>query len=139
MEVPDSASRDAKCGHDILEKIHISEKLNRSWFVLLRRVAAQQMPIAILSHPFGASQMTVERMSRAIRLPIWINMQHDPRHVAPVSTLGVSVKQPQVSHQMFLIVTRQCRGGWRHVSNIGIEREFLHWHPVLENVAESKP
>jgi hypothetical protein len=75
-----------KCGHDILEKIHISEKLNRSWFVLLRGVAAQQMPIAILSHPFGASQMTVERMSRAIRLPIWINMQHDPRDLAPVST-----------------------------------------------------
>jgi hypothetical protein len=128
-----------KCGHDILEKIHISEKLNGSCFVLLRGVAAQQMPIAILSHPFGASQMTVERMSRAIRLPIWINMQHDPRDLAPVSTLGVSVKQPQVSHQMFLIVTRQCRGGWRYVSNIGIERGFLHWHPVRENEAESKP
>jgi hypothetical protein len=122
-----------KCGHDILEKIHISE-LNRSWFVLLIGVAAQQMPIAMLSHPFGASQMTVERESRAIRLPIWINTQHDPRDLAPVGTLGVSVKQPQVSHQMFLIVTRQCRGGWRYVSNIGIERGLLHWHPGARRV-----
>src|SRR5260370_33326142 len=98
-----------KFGKDILEKIHISE-LNRSWFVLLIGVAAQQLPIAMLSHPFGASQMIVERVSRAIRLPIWLNTQHDPRDLAPVATLGVSVKQPQVRQQTFLIVTRQCRG-----------------------------
>ena len=75
--------------------------------------------------------MTVERMSRAIRLPIWIDMQHDPRDLAPIGTLGVSVEQSQVSHQMFLVVARECRGGWRQVSSIGIERGLLNWHLVL--------
>ena len=61
-------------------------------------------------------------------------MQHDPRDLAPVGTLCVGIQQPQVGHQMFLIVCRQRRGGWRHVSNIGIERGLLHWLLVLRRV-----
>ena len=50
-------------------------------------------------------------------------MQNDPRNLAPVGALSVGVEQPQVSHQMFLIVARQRRGGRRrHVTNVGIER-----------------
>jgi hypothetical protein len=59
-------------------------------------------------------------MSRAIWLAIRINMQNDARNLAPVGALGVGIEQPKICHQMFLIVARQHRGGWRHVSNIGI-------------------
>jgi len=54
--------------------------------------------------------MTVKCMSRAIRFAVGINMQNDPRNLAPVGALGISVEQPQIGHQMFLIVCRQCRG-----------------------------
>jgi hypothetical protein len=118
-----------KSDHDISEKIDVLRKLNRSLIILLRGAATQQMSIAMFSHPFGAGQMTVERMSRAIWLPIRINMQHNPRYLAPIRALGVGVEEPQISHNMFLVVARQRRGGGRHVSNIGVERGLLNWHP----------
>ena len=62
------------------------------------------MAITVLSHPFGAGQMTVECMSCAIGLAIGINMQHDPRNLPPVGTFGVGIEQPQIGHQMVLIV-----------------------------------
>jgi hypothetical protein len=78
--------------------------------------------------------MTVECMPRPIWLAIRINMQNDPRNLAPVGAFSVGIKQPQVSHQMFLIVRRQRRGGWRRVSNIGIERGLLYRHPGAQRV-----
>jgi hypothetical protein len=70
--------------------------------------------------------MALERPPRAICLAFRINMQYEPRNLAPVDALSVCIEQPQVSHQMFLIVTRQHRGGRRHITDVGIERGPLH-------------
>jgi hypothetical protein len=35
---------------------------------------------------------------------------------------------------MLLIVIRQCRSGWRHVGDIGVERGFLNRHPGARRV-----
>src|SRR6516164_7144440 len=78
--------------------------------------------------------MAVECMSRAIRLAVGINVQNDPRDLVPVCALCVGIEQPQVSHQMFLIVTRQGRNRWRHVGNVGVERGFLNRHPGTRRV-----
>ena len=50
--------------------------------------------------------MTVKCMSRAIRFVVRVNVQHDSRDLTPVGALSISIEQAQVSHQMFLIVTR---------------------------------
>ena len=121
-------------GHENWREHLLYEDTGSKWFFLSRVACTQQMPIAVLSHPFGSGQMTVERMSRTIWLSIRINMQHDPRDLSPVGTLGVGIEQPQIGHQMFHVVVRQCGGEWHHVGHIGIKRGFLNRHPGARRV-----
>jgi hypothetical protein len=73
------------------------------------------MTIAMVSHPFGPRQMAIKRMPCAFRFTTGVDMQDDPSDLTPIDTFGVSVEQPQVGHQMLLIiVARQrliCRRG----------------------------
>ena len=50
--------------------------------------------------------MTLERMSRAIWVPMRIDMQHKLRDLAPVSSIGIRIEQAQISYQMLLVVAR---------------------------------
>jgi hypothetical protein len=94
------------------------------------------MAIAGPGHPFGTGQMRVEGLSGAIRLRI--HAQHNPRNLARVGTSSVGIKQPEVGHQMVLIMDRQPRLRRRRISNIGTDRGLLDprqltsWGPLRE-------
>ena len=74
----------------------------------------------MLCHPFCAGQMRVERASRAIRLMLRIDMQHQFRHFAPVCSLRVGIKHSQISYDVLLVVHRENGVRRRNVGNVGI-------------------
>ena len=78
--------------------------------------------------------MTVKCMSRAIGFVVGVNMQNNPRDLAPVGSFGIGIEQPQIGHQMFPVIVRQCGDGWRHVGHIRIKRGFLNRHPGARRV-----
>src|SRR5450631_4052758 len=97
------------------------------------------MSIAMLSHPFGASQVAIESMSCTIRFTIRVNVQHYPGNLSPVGSGSVGVEQTKVRNDVLLIVHRQRRVGRRRIVDIGIERRLLHWHPAqLRNGSSNK-
>ncbi len=63
--------------------------------------------------------MALERMSRLVRFPIRIDMQHDARDLAPVDALGFSIEQPQIGHQMFLIIRSKRQACWSQLATSG--------------------
>jgi len=69
--------------------------------------------------------MTIECAPRAFRFVIWVNVQNNPRNFPPIGAFRVSVKQPQVCHQMFVVISRQCGRGWRQVGDIWIKWRFV--------------
>ena len=59
-------------------------------------------------------QMALERPPRPIRLAVRIDVQHDPRHLAPVGTFRVRIiKQAHVGDGVLLVVGGE-RGIGRH-------------------------
>src|SRR5450631_2945938 len=97
------------------------------------------MSIAMLGHPFGAGQVTIEGTSCTIMFTIRVNVQHDPGNLAPVGSGRVGVEQTKVRNNVLLIVHRQRRVGRRRIVDIGIERRLLHWHPAqLRNGSSNK-
>ena len=48
--------------------------------------------------------MAIERISCTSRFEFRINMEHKPRHLAPIGALRVSIKQPQIGDDVLLIV-----------------------------------
>jgi hypothetical protein len=61
----------------------------------VRRVASQEMPVAMPDHPFCAGEMTFESPLGTDRLADRINLQNDPRYLTPISTFGIRVEQAQ--------------------------------------------
>jgi hypothetical protein len=49
------------------------------------------MAITDARHPFGPSQMTLMSPLRPDRLGLWIDMQNNPRHLAPIGAFGIDV------------------------------------------------
>jgi hypothetical protein len=84
----------------------------------------------MLSHPFGAGQVTIESMSCAIRFTIRVNVQHDPGNLSPVGPDRVGVEQTKIRDNVLLIIHRQRRVGRRCIVDIWIEGRSLHWHPT---------
>jgi hypothetical protein len=83
-------------------------------------------------YPFSASQMTIERPSRPIRMVIWINVQYDPRDLAPVCTFGISIEHPHIGDSVLLIVVGECWTRRRVIGDIGVERPHgMHLMCVL--------
>ena len=70
--------------------------------------------------------MGIKRGFSAITLSYRINMQHKPRHFAPVCTLCIRIEQAQVRYNVLLVV--HCEGGIRrrNIGNVGIWRWFFH-------------
>jgi hypothetical protein len=59
---------------------------------LAHHPTAQQMPVSDLCHPFGACQVSLERTPRAIRLPLGLDVQDNPRDLTPVGPFGVGIE-----------------------------------------------
>ena len=77
--------------------------------------------------------MAVERSSRAIRLKLWIDVQHDLRHFTPVGSLLIRIEHAQISDDVLFVVDREhgiCRS---KIGNVWISRGFFH-RSVIERM-----
>lgn len=54
----------------------------------VRRPAAKQMPVAVLGHPAGASEVCFPGAPGAFGLAVWIEVQHDPCDLGPVGAVN---------------------------------------------------
>jgi hypothetical protein len=63
--------------------------------------------------------MTVERAPRPIRLPLGVNVQHDPRDLVPVRAVRIGIKDAQIGDQMLFVVPRERWIGGRQIGDIG--------------------
>lgn len=77
--------------------------------------------------------MAIERTSCAIMLDLWIDVQHDLRHLAPVRPLLIRIEHTQIRDDMLLVVDRKHGIRRRDVGNVWISRRFLH-NRVIEGV-----
>ena len=84
------------------------------------------MSVPLLGHPFGAGEVTVERLPGAARFTLWIDVQHDLRHFLSVRAGGVRVQQSQIGDYVFLMIHGQHRTHRRGVGDIEIDRRLFH-------------
>jgi|GEM_PF-3614236 hypothetical protein len=84
------------------------------------------MAITMLRHPLCAGQVTIERTSSAVVLELWIDVENDLRHLAPVGSLRVCIEHAQISNDMLFVVDREHRIRWRKVGNVRICRWLFH-------------
>lgn len=84
------------------------------------------MTISMLCHPFRAGQMGIERGFSAIVVSYRINVQHNPRHFAPICTLYIRIEQAQVRYNVLLVVHREDGIRRCNIGNVGIWGWFFH-------------
>lgn len=80
----------------------------------------------MLRHPFCAGQVAVERSSRAIRLKLWIDVQHDLRHFTPVGSLLIRIEHAQISNDVLFVVDREHGIRWCGIRNVWISWGLFH-------------
>src|SRR5215217_6225134 len=68
--------------------------------------AAQQMAIAMIRHPSGASQMAIEGAACALRVAFGIDVKNDSCNFPPVRLVSLSIQQPEIGDDMLLVVGR---------------------------------
>jgi hypothetical protein len=83
------------------------------------------MSISLLRHPFRAGQMAIERSSCTSGFTFRINMEHKPRHRAPIGHLRIGIKQAAEGDDVFLVVCGQGRIGRRHIGDVGSSGGFF--------------
>lgn len=89
-------------------------------------IATQQVPIAMLGHPFGARQVAFPSSARARRFCRGIDVQHRPRYLAPISAFGLGIKEPHIGDEMFLVVGGQGLGARSKIGHRWIKRRLGH-------------
>jgi hypothetical protein len=102
-----------------------------------RGAAPKQMPVSDLRHPFGPREVTVEGTARLIGLAVWVNVQDDPRDIAPVGVFRIGIEQTQVRDDMLLVVGSDRWIGWGQISDVRIERRLLHGRSCDESTTRS--
>ena len=65
--------------------------------------------------------MALEGPPRSIRFALRIDVQHDLRDLAPVSTFGIRVEQAHIGHSVLSIIRGERGFGRREIGNIRIE------------------
>jgi hypothetical protein len=80
----------------------------------------------VLGHPFGTCQMALIGPSCTTSIMIGINVENDLRNIAPVGTICISGKHPDVGHGVLFVVDGQPRHVWSGVGAIRIEQPVLH-------------
>ncbi|KRQ98411.1 hypothetical protein CP49_10820 [Bradyrhizobium valentinum] len=84
--------------------------------------ATQQMAIAMICHPSGASQMALEGAARALRVAFGIDVKNDSCNFPPVRVVSISIQQPEIRDDVLLVIGRQHGIIRCQVRNIGIKR-----------------
>src|SRR5262249_6452892 len=81
------------------------------------------------SHPFGSGEMAFVCLPGAFGLLLRIDMEHNARHLAPIRTFLVCIKEAQIGDAVLMVVGRQRRSRRCAVGYIGIERPISHFRP----------
>ena len=84
------------------------------------------MAISVLRHPFCTGQVAIECASCAIMLELWIDVQHDLRHLAPVRPLLIRIEHTQISNDVLFVVDREHGIRRCKIGNVWISRWFFH-------------
>src|SRR5262249_62039789 len=87
-----------------------------------RGPAPQKMLIAVLGHPFRACQMALPGTARARRLARGIDVQDETGRLGPVRSVGLGIKEPEISDKVLLVVGGQSLGVWGSIGHRRIER-----------------
>jgi hypothetical protein len=80
----------------------------------------------MLRHPFRAGQMCIERTLCAIMLKLWVDVEHQLRHLAPVCSLCFRIEHSQISYNVLLVVYREDGIRRCNIGDVGISGWFLH-------------
>ena len=94
--------------------------------ILIRCTATQEMSVAGFSHPPRASEMALPGPFCPVRLPLGIDVKHDTGDFAPIRPFGFRIEQPQIGHEVLLIIPCQNGIAWSAVRNRWIERRRFH-------------
>jgi len=80
----------------------------------------------VFCNPFGACQMALIGPPCAPSVMIRIDVEDDPRNIAPVDTVCIGGKHPSVAYGVLFVVRCQRRYIWGGVGTIRIEQRALH-------------
>ena len=83
------------------------------------------MAITLLGHPSGAREVAFERSPRAVGVAVRVNMQDDPRDIAPVGTVRIGIEQAQIRDEMLLVVGGNRWIGRGQISDIRIASSWV--------------
>jgi hypothetical protein len=84
------------------------------------------MLVSFSRHPFGAGKMAIESATGALDIMIRIDVQHDPRHFAPVGTFRIGIQHPYARDGVLLVVRFEGWLGRGEIGNVWVEWR-LHW------------
>jgi hypothetical protein len=74
------------------------------------------VPVSHPRRPFGAREVTIEGPSSPFRLTLRVNVQHDPRHLAPSMRLKCKKTNSSISRRG-MAVTVEIKTGTRRIIN----------------------
>ena len=102
-----------------------------------RPAASKQVTVSSL---VGAGKMALEGLSRSIRFAVRIDVQHDPRDLAPEGTFRIRIEHAHVSEGMLFVMDGERGIGGRQIGNIRIEGgmgvlEILALYDAASNAA----
>jgi hypothetical protein len=75
----------------------------------------EEMSVAALRHPARARQVAVVDYFGSIRLACWVESEDDQDHFAPIRAFLISIKQPEIGHEMPLVIGVHALGLGRAV------------------------
>jgi hypothetical protein len=90
----------------------------------------------VFRHPFGTRQMTLIGPSCTTSIVIRINVENDLRNIAPVGTIRIRGKHPDVGHGVLFVVDGQPRHVWSGVGAIRIEQPVLHRSVTISSATQ---
>lgn len=72
----------------------------------------QELAIAGVTHPARPRHMRVPASSRPCPICCRITAEHDPRHLAPVGTCFLGIKEAKIGDMMEMVIRRQQQTVW---------------------------
>src|SRR5262249_52000892 len=97
--------------------------------VTARPPAAKEPAVSGPGRPSCAPKMALKRPPRPLGLAVCVNVQHDPRHLAPVGARGSGIQQAHKGGGVLLIVNRKVWARGRQIGAFGIV-ERRHVRPL---------
>jgi hypothetical protein len=97
----------------------------------VRNSATKQMPIAVLGHPAGTSEVRLPGAPGALGLAVRIEMQHDPRDIGPIGAVIFGVEQAQIGDRVLFVIACQDRCTWRFIGDTLVKWRLLHGANLL--------